>query len=118
MKQDHTTSLKPAGPKPHQTGRQTGRKIGWVIAAALLFLGLAASVFLISDQFAQKNTIGIPQFQDNNIELIDQKGIVPYKTPLAQQLLGKKSSDSVTIEIGGNSEDWTVLKIERWVDQK
>ena len=76
MKQDHTTSLKPAGPKPHQTGRQTGRKIGWVIAAALLFLGLAASVFLISDQFAQKNTIGIPQFQDNTIELIDQNGIV------------------------------------------
>ena len=52
-----------------------GHKIGWVVAAALLFLGLAASVFLISDQFAKKTTIGIPQFQDNNIELIDQNGI-------------------------------------------
>ena len=72
MKQDHTTSPKPARTEPHQTGR----KIGWVIAAALLFLGLAASVFLISDKFAQKNTIGVPQFQDNNIELIDQNGIV------------------------------------------
>ena len=76
MKQDHTTSPKPTGTKTHQMGRQTGRKIGCVIAAALLFLGLAASVFLISDQFARKNTIGIPQFQDNNIELIDQNGIV------------------------------------------
>ena len=85
MKQDHTTSLKPAGPKPHQTGRQTGRKIGWVIAAALLFLGLAASVFLISDQFAQKNTIGIPQFQDNNIELIDQNGIVRNQDDFADR---------------------------------
>ena len=81
MKQDHTTSLKPAGPKPHQTGR----KIGWVIAAALLFLGLAASVFLISDQFAQKNTIGIPQFQDNNIELIDQNGIVRNQDDFADR---------------------------------
>ena len=75
MKPDHTTSPKPAGTKPRKTGRQTGRKTGWVIAAALLFLGLAASVFLISDQFAQKTTIGIPQFQDNHIKLVDQNGI-------------------------------------------
>jgi protein SCO1/2 len=81
MKQDHTTSPKPAGTKPHQTGR----KIGWVIAAALLFLGLGASVFLISDQFAQKNTIGIPQFQDNNIELIDQNGIVRNQNDFADR---------------------------------
>ena len=71
MKQDHTTSRKPAGTQP----RETGHKIGWVIAATLLFLGLAASVFLISDQFAKKTTIGIPQFHDNQIELIDQNGI-------------------------------------------
>lgn len=75
MKPDHTTSPKPAGTKPRKTGSKTGRKTGWVIAAALLFLGLAASVFLISDQFAQKTTIGIPQFQDNHIELVDQNGI-------------------------------------------
>jgi hypothetical protein len=88
MKQDHTTSPKPAGTKPHQTGRKTGRKIGLVIAAALLFLGLAASVFLISDQFAQKNTIGIPQFQDNNIELIDQNGIVRNQDDFADRYEG------------------------------
>ena len=85
MKQDHTTSPKPAGTKPRQTGRQTGRKIGWVIAAVLLFFGLAASVFLISDQFAQKNTIGIPQFQDNQIELIDQNGIARNQDDFANR---------------------------------
>jgi transcription elongation factor GreA len=44
--------------------------------------------------------------------------ILSYKTPLAQQLLGKKSSDQVSTKIGGNTEDWTILKIERWIDQK
>jgi transcription elongation factor GreA len=44
--------------------------------------------------------------------------ILSYKTPLARQLLGKKNADSVTIKIGGNEENWTVLKIERWVDKK
>ena len=85
MKQDHTTSPKPAGTKPRQTGRQTGRKIGWVIAAVLLFFGLAASVFLISDQVAQKTTIGIPQFQDNHIELIDQNGIARNQDDFADR---------------------------------
>jgi transcription elongation GreA/GreB family factor len=47
-----------------------------------------------------------------------ENDVLSYKTPLAQQLLGKKSSDTVTIEIGGNVQDWTVLKVERWVDQK
>ena len=47
-----------------------------------------------------------------------ENDILSYKTPLAQQLLGKENSDTVTIEVGGNTQDWTVLKIERWVDQK
>ena len=71
MKQDKKSLPKPAGTTPHQHRTKTG----WIIAAALLFLGLAISVFLISDQFAQKTTIGIPQFHDNQIELIDQNGI-------------------------------------------
>ena len=59
--------------------------MGWVIAAALLFLGLAVGVFLISDQFAQKTTIGIPQFQDNQIELIDQNGIARNQDDFANR---------------------------------
>ena len=78
MEQDHATSPTPTGSayaQPDQERRVTASKMGWVIAAAILFLGVAVSVFLISDQFAKKTTIGIPQFHDNQIELIDQNGI-------------------------------------------
>ncbi len=44
--------------------------------------------------------------------------ILSYKTPLAQQLIGKKEGEVVTTKIGGNEEDWTLLKIARWVDKK
>ena len=89
MKQNKKPSPKPAGTTPHQqrrqVGRKRGRKMGWVIAAASLFLGLAVGVFLISDQFAQKTTIGIPQFQDNHIELIDQNGIARNQDDFADR---------------------------------
>jgi len=89
MKQNKKPSPKPAGTTPHQqrrqVGRKRGRKMGWVIVAASLFLGLAVGVFLISDQFAQKTTIGIPQFQDNQIELIDQNGIARNQDDFANR---------------------------------
>ena len=81
MKQDKKPLPKPTGTTPHQQRSKTG----WIIAAALLFLGLATSVFLISDQFAQKTTIGIPQFQDNHIELIDQNGIARNQDDFADR---------------------------------
>jgi len=81
MKRDQKPLPKPAGTTPHQQRSKTG----WIIAAALLFLGLAISVFLISDQFAQKTTIGIPQFQDNHIELIDQNGIARNQDDFADR---------------------------------
>ena len=59
--------------------------MGWVIATALLFTGLAVAVFLISDQIAKKTTIGIPQFQDNHIELIDQNGIARNEDDFADR---------------------------------
>ena len=81
MKQDKKPLPKPTGTTPHQQRSKTG----WIIAAALLFLGLAISVFLISDQFAQKTTIGIPQFQDNHIELTDQNGIARNQDDFADR---------------------------------
>ena len=81
MKQDKKPLPKPTGTTPHQQRSKTG----WIIAAALLFLGLAISVFLISDQLAQKTTIGIPQFQDNHIELIDQNGIARNQDDFADR---------------------------------
>ena len=70
MKQHDTTSPKSAETKPNHRRRLSARKVGWVIATALLFTGLAVAVFLISDKIAKKTTLGIPQFQDNHIELI------------------------------------------------
>ncbi len=45
-----------------------------------------------------------------------ESNILSYKTPLAQQLLGKKPGDTVVTRIGDEEEQWTVLGISRWVD--
>jgi transcription elongation GreA/GreB family factor len=47
-----------------------------------------------------------------------EKGVLSYKTPLGQSLLGKKVGDVVRTEIEGTVEEWTLRKIERWVDEK
>ena len=85
MKQYDTTPLKPAETKLNHQRRLLARKMGWVIATALLFTGLAVAVFLISDQIAKKTTFGIPQFQDNHIELIDQNGIARNEDDFADR---------------------------------
>ena len=85
MKQYDTTSLKSAETKLNHQRRLSARKVGWVIATALLFTGLAVAVFLISDQIAKKTTLGIPQFQDNHIELIDQNGIARNEDDFADR---------------------------------
>ena len=85
MNQCDTTSLKSAETKPNHQRRLSARKMGWVVATALLFTGLAVAVFLISDQIAQKTTLGIPQFQDNHIELIDQNGIARNEDDFADR---------------------------------
>ena len=47
-----------------------------------------------------------------------ENDVLSYKTPLAQALLGKENGTTVKTQIGGNEEAWSVLKINRWVDQK
>ena len=85
MKQYDTTSPKSAETKPNHQRRLSARKVGWVIATALLFTGLAVAVFLISDKIAKKTTLGIPKFQDNHIELIDQNGIARNEDDFADR---------------------------------
>ena len=85
MKQYDTTSPKSAETKPNHQRRLSARKVGWVIATALLFTGLAVAVFLISDKIARKTILGIPQFQDNHIELIDQNGIARNEDDFADR---------------------------------
>jgi protein SCO1 len=85
MKRYDTESPQSSGTTPNHHRHVSVRKMGWVIATALLFLVLAVGVFLISDQIAQKTTIGIPQFQDNHIELIDQNGIARNEDDFANR---------------------------------
>ena len=44
--------------------------------------------------------------------------VLSYKTPLGQALMGKEKGANVITKIGGNEEEWTVLKIARWLDAK
>ena len=85
MKQHDITPPKSVESTPNHQRHVSARKLGWVIATALLFLVLAVGVFLISDQIAKKTTIGIPQFQDNHIELIDQNGIARNEDDFADR---------------------------------
>lgn len=45
-----------------------------------------------------------------------EDNILSYKTPLGQALLGKGVGTTVTTEIDGNSVQWTIKGISRWVD--
>ena len=47
-----------------------------------------------------------------------KNNILSYKTPLAQQLLGKEKGATAATKIGGNEEEWTIVKITRWLDKK
>ena len=85
MKQHDVTPPKSAETKSNHRHHVSAHKLGWVIATALLFLVLAVGVFLISDQIAKKTMVGIPQFQDNHIELIDQNGIARNEDDFADR---------------------------------
>ncbi|MCG8525178.1 MAG: GreA/GreB family elongation factor, partial [Opitutales bacterium] len=45
-----------------------------------------------------------------------ESNILSYKTPLAKNLIGSQVGDTVNIEIEGGKAEWTIKKIERWVD--
>ena len=47
-----------------------------------------------------------------------KNNILSYKTPLAQRLLGKEKGATAATKIGGNEEEWTIVKISRWLDKK
>ncbi|MDX2111847.1 MAG: GreA/GreB family elongation factor [Verrucomicrobiota bacterium] len=45
-----------------------------------------------------------------------EKLILSYQTPLADQLITKKVGDSVSIDVDGHLEQYTIQSIKRWVD--
>mgnify|MGYP001057003627 CR=1 FL=1 len=49
---------------------------------------------------------------------IPEKNILSYQTPLARALTGKKAGETVSIEIDGHHQDWTIKSIARWIDKQ
>jgi len=75
-------------------------------------VGIGAVVELSNRKSGKMHRYAILGAWDSNPE----KGSISYKTPLGQNLLGKKPGDSVRTEIEGSVEEWTLNKIERWVE--
>jgi transcription elongation GreA/GreB family factor len=42
--------------------------------------------------------------------------IMPYLSPLAKGLLGRKAGETVKVSVGQSAESWTVSNLRRWVD--
>lgn len=47
-----------------------------------------------------------------------EENILSYKTPLGQKLISKKVGDTVKTVIDDTEEEWTIKRIDRWVDVK
>jgi transcription elongation GreA/GreB family factor len=47
-----------------------------------------------------------------------EKNILSYISPLAKQFLNHKAGETFTTNINGKAENWTVVKIGRWVDKR
>ena len=47
-----------------------------------------------------------------------EQNVLSYISPLAKQFLNHKLGESFTTNINGKSEQWTVLRITRWVDKR
>ena len=77
-------------------------------------VGIGCVVELKAGSTGKAETFSILGAWDSDPE----NNVLSYKTPLAQQLLGKEDGETVTTKIGGNEEQWTILRIKRWLDVK
>jgi transcription elongation GreA/GreB family factor len=78
------------------------------------FVGVGAIVELFNKGSNRTHRYALLGAWDSNPE----EGVLSYKTPLGQNLMGKKVGDTVRTEIEGSVEEWTLRRIERWVDTK
>lgn len=77
-------------------------------------VGIGSTVDVKSGSTGEKITYHILGAWDSD----PKQNILSYKTPLAQQLLGKSANAVVEVEVAGNSETWTLNSISRYVDRK
>ena len=60
-------------------------KLRWLVVGAFLFVMLALCVFLVSNYFAEKTATGFPNFQDYQIDLVDQNNAPQTVKNFAEQ---------------------------------
>lgn len=77
-------------------------------------IGIGCVVKLKEGSSGKKHDYAILGAWDSDPE----NNILSYKTPLAQQLLGKQKGETASTRIAGNEEEWTILNIVRWLDTK
>ncbi len=75
-------------------------------------VGVGSVVDLRMHSTGQIVTYSILGAWDSNPE----KCILSYQTPLAEQLISKKVGESVRISIDDHQEEYTLVRIRRWVD--
>lgn len=46
-----------------------------------------------------------------------ESNVISYQTPLSQNIIGHQAGETVTIEIDGDREQWTIRNIARWIDE-
>jgi transcription elongation GreA/GreB family factor len=74
-------------------------------------VSIGSVVDLIEGSTGKKHCFTILGAWDSDPE----KSILSYKTPLARSLLGKKSGESVVLDINGRQETWSVEGVRRWM---
>jgi len=77
-------------------------------------VGIGSTVELLQGSTNTSVTYAILGAWDSNPE----NNVLSYQTPLGQSLLGKAPGQTVKIEVEGHEEEWTVRKIDRWLDHK
>lgn len=77
-------------------------------------VGIGSVVDVIQQSSGKKHTFAILGAWDS----IPENNIISYKTPLGQKLLSKKVNDTISLNIDGHEDVWTVKNISRWVDLK
>lgn len=76
-------------------------------------VGMGNTVELVEGRTGKSSTYHILGAWDSD----PQNNILSYKTPLAQQLIGRPADSEVEIEVEGHSEKWNLKSISRYIDR-
>ena len=77
-------------------------------------VGIGSTVEIENGDSGEKVTYHILGAWDSDPD----HNILSYKTPLAQNLLGKEAAAVVEVDVAGNAQTWKLNSIARYVDSK